>query len=245
MLRPKGDEVSHAVEHGEGLAVGQRQGGRGLIHRLHPCQAAAIAGLAVDQILEGKHHVIHGHRFTVVPGEALICGKGGGNGIQVAAQLPARHEKGLNLAILIGDYKGSGDHRVVVELAEDTVFRHNVGAVNGGGGTDAQFLHIGNGGLAALHRFRRAAFGGSRRVLSRAAGCGQRKSAGQQKGCQSFHTCSFFPSLKFLFKTGTVPCFGLIMKEHSCFVVRKQECSLSWICKKGTAVPSDAQLMPQ
>ena len=49
MLRPKGDEVSHAVEHGEGLAVGQRQGGRGLIHRLHPCQAAAIAGLAVDQ----------------------------------------------------------------------------------------------------------------------------------------------------------------------------------------------------
>ena len=98
---------------------------------------------------------------------------------------------------------------------------------------------------AALHRFRRAALGGSRRVLSRAAGCGQRKSAGQQKGCQSFHTCSFFPSLKFLFKTGTVPCFGLIMKEHSCFVVRKQECSLSWICKKGTAVPSDAQLMPQ
>ena len=25
--------------------------------------------LAVDQILEGKHHVIHGHRFTVVPGD--------------------------------------------------------------------------------------------------------------------------------------------------------------------------------
>jgi peptide/nickel transport system substrate-binding protein len=26
------------------------------------------------------------------------------------------------------------------------------------------------------------------------------------------------------------------MKEHSCFVVRKQECSLSWICKKGTCL---------
>ena len=199
MLRPEGDEVRHAVEHGKALSIRQGKDSRGVIHRLDSDQAAAIAGLPVDQVLEGEDHVVHGHRLAVVPGDALVRGEGGRDRVHILTERPVRHKVGLDLPILVCDHKGSRDHSIVVQLSENPVFCHDIGAVNGSSGANAQLLHNAGGRLClGWGGFVRTRLG-FRRGLA-AAGCGQKQYACKQQRRKSFHV-------------GSSPCFQFFMRK--------------------------------